>query len=243
MGGTRIATAHSERGEVTLLRRDDGALELRVNGVFVMDDVHTESERELARGALGAASEVSGASGRLRVFIGGLGLGFTLHEVLRDPAVGDVHVAEIESAVVDWYRAGLVPATAEDRFDDRVRIECGDVTGLLARYRSECLDVILLDVDNGPDYLVHLDNAEVYRGEFLAECAGKLSPGGLVAIWSSAPSDPLVETMGAVFGSVRHRIIPVTLGALESEYHLFVAHRDTGRSADRDNEFFDLRAD
>ena len=36
----------------TLRRRDDGALELRVNGVFVMDDVETSSEHALARTVL-----------------------------------------------------------------------------------------------------------------------------------------------------------------------------------------------
>jgi hypothetical protein len=36
---SEVARAVSERGELVLRRRDDdGALELRVNGVFVMDD-------------------------------------------------------------------------------------------------------------------------------------------------------------------------------------------------------------
>jgi len=45
-----VANAVSERGEVVLLRRrSDGSLELRVNGVFVMDTVETSAERLLAR--------------------------------------------------------------------------------------------------------------------------------------------------------------------------------------------------
>jgi hypothetical protein len=55
-----LATAVSERGELVLLRRADGALELRVNGAFAMDTAQTSSERLLATAALldRAAAEV-----------------------------------------------------------------------------------------------------------------------------------------------------------------------------------------
>ena len=83
----------SERGEVVLRRREhDGALELRVNGVFVMDTIETSSERELARATLAA---VDPATDALEVLVGGLGLGFTLAEVLTDPRVARVLVVEI----------------------------------------------------------------------------------------------------------------------------------------------------
>ena len=52
----------SERGEVVLRRREhDGALELRVNGVFVMDTIETSSERELARATLAAVDPATDA--------------------------------------------------------------------------------------------------------------------------------------------------------------------------------------
>ena len=52
-----VARAVSERGEVVLRRRgDDGALELRVNGVFVMDDRETSSEELLDAAVLEAGS-------------------------------------------------------------------------------------------------------------------------------------------------------------------------------------------
>jgi hypothetical protein len=47
-----LARSLSARGELVLLRRADGALELRVNGVFVMDTLETSSERALASAAL-----------------------------------------------------------------------------------------------------------------------------------------------------------------------------------------------
>ena len=59
-----VARARSERGEIVLRRRfDPGAtaggtevLELRVNGVFVMDTVETTSETALARTVLDQAA-------------------------------------------------------------------------------------------------------------------------------------------------------------------------------------------
>ena len=102
-----VARAESERGELVLRQRTepDGSttLELRANGVFVMDTRETSSERALAREAL-ARHEAPGS-----VLVGGLGLGFTLAEVLADPRVRRVVVAEIEPALVGWLRDGTVP--------------------------------------------------------------------------------------------------------------------------------------
>lgn len=65
-----------------MLRRRayDGALELRVNGVFVMDTRETGTERLLAELSLADLPANRG----LKVLVGGLGLGFTLAAVLRD---------------------------------------------------------------------------------------------------------------------------------------------------------------
>ena len=77
-----VARASSPRGELVLRRREDGHLELRANGVFVMDTLEHTSERGLAARALEIAHGPS-----LRVLVGGLGLGFTLGAVLADARV------------------------------------------------------------------------------------------------------------------------------------------------------------
>lgn len=222
----RVATVDSPRGEIVLLRRADGTLELRVDGVFVMDTAHTESERRLA----GAALEVLTGSGDVpaaggRVLIGGLGLGFTLHEVLAEPLVNGVTVAELEPAVIDWYRRGLVPELAEDRSDPRTRLRAADVTTVLSEHASGSLDLVLLDVDNGPDYLVHTANAPVYERDFLLTCRDRLAPGGVLAIWSATHSPELEATMREVFDVLNRREIPVTLQNLRTEYHLYLGSR------------------
>ena len=221
-----VARVSSERGEVILLRRErDEALELRVNGVFVMDTVETATERLLARTALHRVhAQRRGKAGRpLRVFIGGLGLGFTLDEVLRDATVTDVVVVEIEGALVDWHRAGLIPHSSGLLDDPRVRIVVGDVVEVIGAERPESVDVILLDVDNGPGFLVYDANAGVYEPPFLRACHRASARGGVTALWSSDTSPALSAALSDVFAGVKEQVVPVRLGARETTYHVFLA--------------------
>jgi spermidine synthase len=235
-----VARGTSERGEVVLARRDDDALELRVNGVFVMDSRETSSERHLANAALAAldgtfADQADGSrpSKRIRVLVGGLGLGYTLEEVLRHPSVSQVVVVEIESDLVEWHRRGIVPPPNDVHVldDPRVAIEIDDIRTIVRREISvgSSYDLVLLDVDNGPDYLVYDANAEVYRHDFLRACS-RLVDGrdGAVAVWSSTSSDALVEALAQVFDCVDERRIPVRLGRRDATYHLYLGLR--GRS-------------
>lgn len=224
-----VARAVSERGEVVLSRRSrDGALELRVNGVFVMDTVHTSTERLLATTTLDSYYAAAGArpeTAPMRTLIGGLGLGFTLREVLADRRVTRVLVAEIEPAIVDWHRRELIPDTAASTRDERVDLVAGEITGIIAEQASASWEAILLDIDNGPGYLVYAANAAVYRRAFLTACREALSPYGITAIWSSHPSPELDATMREIFTMVEELTIPVTLGRHPTTYHLYVGRR------------------
>ncbi|UUZ60269.1 hypothetical protein [Nocardioides sp. B-3] len=156
-----VARAESERGEVVLRRRTSevGAdvLELRVNGVFVMDTIETASEIELAAAALDLVPDPRD------VVVGGLGLGFTAQRVLADPRVERVMVVEIEESLVEWMRNGTIPHGPALLADQRIKIVNADLLMAIAEARST-YDLILLDVDNGPGYLVHEDNARLRAG-------------------------------------------------------------------------------
>ena len=146
MASVEIARSVSTRGELTLLRRpSDSAHELRVNGVFVMDSAETTTERQLAARAVAgwSACRQEARRGRpgtraatARVLIGGLGLGYTLQETLRHPAVGRVQVAEIEPELVGWHRAGLVGETAGCLDDPRVDVVVADIVDVVSRQPS-----------------------------------------------------------------------------------------------------------
>jgi spermidine synthase len=215
----------SERGEVVLRRRvDDSALELRVNGVFVMDDRETSTERLLARTTVEALAAGSAGRQRWRVVVGGLGLGYTLAEVLAEPRVASVLVAEIEPDLVAWHRGGLVPGSPlVGAAGDRVELVVGDVRDVVAGLPPRSVDLILVDVDNGPDFLVYDANAAVYQSQFLTACRDALAPDGLVAVWSADSSPALTTTLEAVFGSTQELVLPVTLQTRHTTYHLFLA--------------------
>jgi spermidine synthase len=215
-----IARSQSDRGEVVLRRREsDSALELRVNGVFVMDTAETSSERSLAAAAL---AMLDADQRDLTVLIGGLGLGFTLAAVLADARVGRVTVAEIEPDLVAWHRSGLIPETVDAVRDPRTDLQVDDVRHVVASQPPASIDLVLLDVDNGPGYLVYDDNAPVYRAEFLQTCRDRTRPGGVVAVWSSAAAPELVRTLRSVFGTCEELALPVTLGTRDTSYHVLI---------------------
>jgi spermidine synthase len=210
---SEVARVVGERGEVVLRRReDDGALELRVNGVFVMDDVETSSEELLASAALASVRRPD------RVLVGGLGLGYTVRALLGDSRLGSVVVAEIEPDLVSWMRSGLVPSVLDD---PRVSVVVGDVREVVAAEPDACLDAILLDVDNGPDFLVYNENSAIYTSSFLAACQSKLRRGGVLTVWSSSSSAALEAAVTSVFGDCLVKPVPVDLQGRAETYYVY----------------------
>jgi spermidine synthase len=205
----------------TLRRRDDGSIELRVNGVFVMDDVETSSELALAKAALGARD----------ILVGGLGLGFTLRAVLEPAQVRHVLVAELHPEIVGWMRDGTI-AGADLLDDPRVDVVVGDVRTVVATQPPASLDAILLDVDNGPDFLVHDANAAVYETDFLAECALRLRPSGRLCVWSMAPSRSLTASMGVAFTNLTEKAFAVDLQGRDERYWILTGTRGAAVSGD-----------
>ena len=208
----------------TLRRRDDGALELRVNGVFVMDDAETSSERALARAAI--------ELGASEILVGGLGLGYTLRALLASPEVTRVVVAELHPEIVGWMRDGTIPG-ADLLADERTYVVVGDVRDVVAAQSPASVDAIVLDVDNGPDFLVHDDNAAVYAPDFIEVCASRLRPGGSLCVWSMSDSHELCRAMAERLADVRTEAIGVRLQERDERYWILSgARRDAVATAD-----------
>jgi spermidine synthase len=221
-----IARAETERGELVLReRRDETApatIELRANGVFVMDTLETSTEQTLAEAALAQVADPRA------VVVGGLGLGFTMHAVLADSRVEKVAVVEIEQALVDWMRDGTIPHGPAMLADERVTIVVADIAVALSEAAPASYDLVLLDVDNGPGYLVHEANAALYREPFLRTARALLRPGGALAIWSAAEEPDLVTTLDRVFDSAEGRRHDVLLQDRDEHYWLYVARVTSG---------------
>ena len=217
-----VARGESERGEIVLRRRIEDhaadALELRVNGVFVMDTRETGTEVELAAAALDLVEDPRD------VVVAGLGLGFTTQRVLADKRVEQVMVVEIEDALIGWMRDGTIPHGPALLADKRVHIVAADIVMAVAEATST-YDLVLLDVDNGPGQLVHGANARLYEPDFLASTKQLLNRGGAVVVWSANPAPELRETMEQVFGNCTEQRHGVLLQGREEEYLLYLSRR------------------
>lgn len=200
--------------------------ELIVNGVFAMDSVETHSERSLGELALW-----NGAAPRPRVLVGGLGLGYTvgaLIERARELAAGDdglrIDVVEIEECLIGWAEAGLTPTLAAVAADPRVRLHHDDVRLVLTGARSSLAgpwDAIVLDVDNGPDFLIHAGNEALYGEQTLRAAYQRLAPEGILAIWCQGAAPDLLRTLQRISAATQERAYRVRRGEREFGYTIY----------------------
>jgi spermidine synthase len=191
------------RGEL-VLRRAGEQFEVIANGTFLMDTRDGRSERALVREA------IAGKTG-VRLLLAGLGVGFSLDEALGADGVAEVVVVELEAVVVEWARTHLGGLTEHGVDDPRVRLVVADIRDVLEAAEGE-FDAICLDVDNGPGWLVHEANAEVYADAALAVIRRRLRPQGRLAVWAAAPDDRFEARLRRHFAKVAAVSIPVARG-------------------------------
>ena len=167
--------------DMKLARRGNEYIILAGGKTLMSSRMHG-SEEALAALACGDARTIE----EPRVLVGGLGMGFTLRATLDLlPAGATVVVAELVPTVVEWNRGPLGQLADHPIRDSRVRIEIGDVAGLLANSSGNHFDVILLDVDNGPTAFTSSDNSRLYGDRGLAAARAALKDGGILAVWSA----------------------------------------------------------
>lgn len=218
-----IARDESDGFEVALRRRGSGpdaVDELIVNGAFAMDSAETASEIALAD-ALGTKPG--------RVLVGGLGLGYTATRLLENGAT-TLDVVELSSALLQWAQDGLTDTLGRLAKDPRVTFHHGDVGDLLEGQPTipgvfGPWDSIALDVDNGPDFLIHGGNQRVYTPRGLAAAMQHLVPGGKLVIWSHAPSPRLWVDLLHLDPQATELLVPVRREGREFDYAVYVARR------------------
>jgi spermidine synthase len=120
-------------------------------------------------------------------------------------------------------RTGVVPGGPALLADERVTVVEADVAVALQEAREGSYDLVLLDVDNGPGYLVHAANAALYEPPALVDARRVLRPGGALVVWSAAESPELEESLGSVFAAVEARPLDVRLQERDEQYWLYVA--------------------
>ena len=132
---------------------------------------------------LGAAVEAAWVAPR--ILVAGLGMGFTLRAVLDKAGPNcEVVVCELLPSVVRWNR-GIVGQLAGRPLDDpRVIVAEGDAATFLQQ-TERTFDVILLDTDNGPDWVMREGNESIYSTTGLKLVVQRLRTGGFASYWSS----------------------------------------------------------
>ncbi|MFG2112684.1 spermidine synthase [Streptomyces sp. NPDC048718] len=208
--GTRTGAGTKADGTGTGFGNGTEHYEIIANGTFLMDTSDGRSERLLIDAARDALPEDRPAPS---VLIGGLGVGFSLAHAAADERWGRIVVVERESAIIDWHREGpLAAVSGAALVDPRTVILHTDLVEHL-RTTPDHYDALCLDIDNGPDWTVTEDNESLYSAEGLATCAARLTPGGILAVWSARPSADFEESLrNAGFNGVRTEEVPVARG-------------------------------
>src|SRR4030095_8712550 len=225
-------------GDLTLRRRLEPLLqnqevfEVKLGDEYLMSSLFTESERQLA--TLG----LSPLEGEVDVVVGGLGLGYTAAEVLKNEMVSRLLVIDLFQAVIDWHRAGLVPLGNVITEDSRCELRQGDFfdlarTSFDTNAPGRKFDAVLLDIDHSPEHFLDQSNKSLYTSDGLASIRSQLKPGGCFALWSHDPAnEDFTEHLRDVFDSATaHNVeFPNPYTGSTSLNSVYVAHTMGGHN-------------
>lgn len=155
---------------------------VRVDQRVLMSNRLNQSEIMLAEEAIDRADSPR------RVLVGGLGLGYTLRAAL-DILDEDAHVTvvEIVPELVDWNRRLFHELNDSPLEDPRCEVIVGDAFDTITKARRS-FDVVMLDVDNGPQALSQAKNQRLYGDGGVRACFNALAPGGVLGVWSAGPN-------------------------------------------------------
>ena len=204
-----LAYEETPLGPLCLRRREllsqPGTLvtEVTLNHEFLMSSFNTDSEREISNRSV----EIHGGSD-LKALVGGLGLGYTAAELLKDDHVSSVEVVEYLPQVIDWLRGGLVPLSSELKDAAGLQISPGDVYQRLLDPPQETFDLIVIDVDHSPADQLGEQEHRFYTPSGLSTAKTHLSEGGVLAVWSYAESSSFADALRSTFERVE--VVPVT---------------------------------
>lgn len=137
-----------------------------------------------------------------RVLIGGMGMGFTAAAALKAlPPTGTLVIAELVPGVISWNQEIIGHLAGHPLKDPRVTVREADVR-LVMEEEARAFDAILLDVDNGPNYLCCKGNQHLYTREGLKTIYTALRPKGVLAIWSAGRDREFSHKLGRAGFSV-----------------------------------------
>ena len=191
----RLTTSHGELQLKQICLGDETHHELIFNGVFLMASYNAPSCRALADGVLSGMGSRRNAD----VLIGGLGMGFALKQVLACQELRRVCVVELSPKIVAWNRKHL--GNSEILDDSRTELVIGDFHDFL-QGNPKSYNGIVIDIDNGPAWVVREENRRMYSLSRLNLLRIRLRPQGAMGIWAHAHSKAYERALGEAFDDV-----------------------------------------
>lgn len=227
---THVASAASEGNQLDLYERN-GVYMIRTDGWELMNGAYHASEDQLGRlaGLLTRASHPE-------ILLGGLGLGYTLASLLEtlnkrfQPTRAMITVSERSGAVLRWFATCINPRLAAT-LPSGVRLIESDVVAHLGANRR--WDVIVLDVDNGPEALSAPGNAVLYGADGLGRCRDSLAPAGHLLLWAGLEDRDFVARARAAGFSVTRQSLSLP-NRSDQAHVLYVLSRAPLSAAERD---------
>lgn len=208
-------------GELRLYRRGR-EYSIQVDGNELMNSRVHGSEEALAEFA---CARIAGRHSPV-ILIGGLGMGYTTAAALRRLGPnGQVVVAELVPAVVEWNRGPLADLAGYPLNDGRVTVREEDVARIL-RSEQGAYDAILLDVDNGPEALTRKGNNWLYSQAGLETAFSALRPMGVLAVWSAGPDQAFTRRLSQAGFQVREERVAARGKAGGNRHIIWLAGRD-----------------
>ncbi len=182
----------------------------------------------------------SKAAGSLSVLVGGLGLGYTAVAALRHSSLALLDVIEALEPVIGWHRDRLLPTSDELVSDPRTELVLADFFAVVAGasdlhaddapaidtgLRRTAYDIVLLDIDHAPDFVLHESHQGFYSQSGLAAMREFVAPGGVFALWSDNPPDDTFSAhLSTVFACARAEVVtfanPLTRGTSSNTVYL-----------------------
>ena len=183
-----LGSVSTDEGELKLLARDERDYMITIAGRVLMVSKASRSEQALASLACAGLRRTGP---RLRVLVGGLGMGYTLRAALDAlPETAQVTVCELTPAVLEWCRGPIAHLTNAAVDDPRVKVVFEDVALAIRRAAGGGprgrFDAILLDLYEGPNEGRRGANESLYGAAALRSSREALRPGGVFAVWSEA---------------------------------------------------------
>ncbi len=115
-------------------------------------------------------------------------MGFTLRAALdRLPPGSRLSVVELLPEVVEWNRGLLAHLADHPLEDSRVSVTADDLARVISKSHAQ-FDIMLLDIDNGPEAFTVAKNDRIYSNTGLTAINGALAAGGVLVVWSAFQS-------------------------------------------------------